>query len=145
MFTYTDLQTAGLILACKHLTCRITGKPLYDADFIQWAKDVLSYFARSAWDFARKLKKALKEAWKYILDNAKELDAIQAARRKAKAMDKAKAAQRTVQPFSFRSSVPPVVATYGQTGKQLQKGKEARENYQDLSTIKPRKSRHYVK
>lgn len=144
MFTFTDLQTAGTIFACKHRTCKITGKPLYDTDFVQWAKDVFSYFAKNAWDFSRKLKKTLKAAWKYILDNAKELDAIQAARRKAKDMDKVKAMQ-AAQPFSFRSSVPPIVAQYGQTGRQLEKGKPAKERYNEIPTIKTKISRHYVK
>lgn len=146
MFTYTDLQTAGLILACKHLKCRITGKPLYNAGFIKWAKDVLSYFARSAWDFARKLNKSLKAAWAYIFVSAKELDTIQAARRKAKALDKAKAAQtaQARQLFSFRS-VPPIVAQYGQTGRQLEKGKPAKERHNEIPTIKTKISRHYVK
>lgn len=144
MFTYTDLQTAGLILACKHLTCRITGKPLYDADFVQWAKAVFSYFAKNAWQYARQLKKSLKSAWAYIFVSAKELDAIQAASRKAKQLDK-QAAQQTAQPFSFRSNVPPVVAEYGQTGRQLEKGKPAKERHNEIPTMKTKISRHYVK
>lgn len=147
MFTHSDLQCAGLVLACKHRTCCITGKPLYNAEFIQWAKDVLAYFARSAWDFARKLNKSLKAAWAYIFVSAKELDAIQAARRKAKQLDKAKAMQaaQARQPFSFRSNVPPVVATYGQTGRQLEKGRLPKERFAEIPTMKTKISRHYVK
>lgn len=144
MFTFTDLQTAGLILACKHRLCRITGKPLYNADFIQWAKDVFSYFAKNAWQFSKTLKKTLKQSWKYILSSAKALDAIQEAKRKAKAIDKAKQQTAQAKPsFSFRSNVPPIVAKYNQTGRQLQKGKDARETFTDIPVIRVHKSKYY--
>ena len=103
----------------------------------------MSYFARAAWKASRMLRKTLQAAWAHTLKAAKAAEAIQAAKRRAKAMDKAKAAQQTGQPFSFRSNAPITVAQYGQTGRQLQKGKDARETFTDIPVIRVRKSKYY--
>lgn len=64
--TTEDLQIAGLILSCKHRTCRITGAAWYTEDLITWAKDVFATFARAAWSYVKRAGMTLKAAWARI-------------------------------------------------------------------------------
>jgi len=64
--TWEDLRTAGLILACKGHTCKVTGLPLFSAEFVTWAKEVCRAFARSAWRLVKRTGIALKAAWQQL-------------------------------------------------------------------------------
>lgn len=131
MYTYTDLKQAGYILA------KPSGKILWEVqsykdgvliddellipcstkECIEWAKSVLSFFTKQAWQYLRRIGCNLKQAYAYIIENAKQLDIIQAARRNN--------ANKRI-----------VIALAGQTGKQLQRGKKPRENFAEFPTMK---------
>ncbi len=64
--TTEDLQVAGLILACKHRTCRITGAAWYTEDLITWAKQVFATFSKAAWSHVKRAGLTLKAAWAKI-------------------------------------------------------------------------------
>lgn len=67
-YNRSDLSCAGTILACKSQVCRITGKALYNESFIQWAKEVMSFFAKAAWSVVKGTGSTLKEAYVFIFD-----------------------------------------------------------------------------
>lgn len=68
LFNRLDLSCAGTILACKSQVCRVTGSPMYSEEFIQWAKEVMSYFAKAAWGFVKATGNSLKEAYVFIFN-----------------------------------------------------------------------------
>ena len=140
MYTYSDLQTAGFIFACKERTCKITGLPLYNDDFIAWAKQVFSYFGKQVWKYLKRMKASMKKAWGYILQSAKDLDIIQAARRKARYLDEQRKQETAKVAFSFTSV--PVIASERQTGSQLQRGKSPRQTFSDVPVIRERLSKN---
>lgn len=62
-YTNEDHSVAGLILACKHRICRVTGKAWYSDSFIAWAKDVMRTFALEAWRLVKAIGQTLQEAY----------------------------------------------------------------------------------
>jgi len=74
-YTREDLSCAGVILACKGRTDRF-GNALYSEEFIQWAKDVMSYFGKKAWAAFSTSSLSLKEAWAFVLSIASNYDGI---------------------------------------------------------------------
>lgn len=67
-YNRSDLSCAGTILACKSQVCRVSGLPLFNEEFITWAKAVMSWFASQAWSVVKGTGSTLKEAYVFIFD-----------------------------------------------------------------------------
>lgn len=65
-YNRSDLSCAGTILACKSQVCSRTGVSMYSEEFIQWAKEVMSFFAKAAWSVVKGAQITLKEAYVFI-------------------------------------------------------------------------------
>ena len=63
-FNTEDLSIAGYILSCKHITDQY-GVPIYKDEFIEWAREVMRYFGKLAWETAKETCN-LKKAWATI-------------------------------------------------------------------------------
>jgi hypothetical protein len=61
-YTREDLSTAGLIFALKGRKDQF-GNAFYPDWWIEWAREVMRYFALAAWEQVRKGAKTLKSAY----------------------------------------------------------------------------------